>query len=177
MARVPLIDPGERPGLAAFAERVRGRRRGRFLNLYRVLLHSPPLAESWFEHANRVRWETRLDGRLRELVIVRLAHAAGAAYALRQHVPELAAAEGVTEEECAALADWRSSGLFDDRERAALAYADAMDREVAVPDEVFAALRAFFDDRRIVELTVLVGAYASQVRVLRALEVDLEPEG
>ncbi len=176
MARVPLIDPDDHPELAKLVTRIRGRRGGKVINVYRALLHSPPLAETWFEHINRVRWGTGIDGRLREIVIIRLGHLVASAYVLRQHVPELAAGEGVTEEECEALKDWRESGLFDDRERAALGYVDAMTLSATVPDEAFAPLRAHFDDREIVELTVMIGAYISHSRVLQALEVDLEAE-
>ncbi len=174
MARIPLIDPDRQPELAGFARRVRSRRRGRVINVYRMLLHSPPLAESWFEHINRVRWDTAIDGKLREIVIVRLAHMAGSAYVLRQHVPELAGAEGVPPEACAALQDWRSSELFDARERAALAYVDSVFHDIVVPDKVFEPLRACFDERQLVELTVLIGAYVAHTRVLQALEVDPE---
>ena len=72
MARVPLIDPDDHPELAELAERIRGRRGGKLINVYRTLLHSPRLAESWFEHINRVRWGTEIDGRLREIIIIRL---------------------------------------------------------------------------------------------------------
>jgi alkylhydroperoxidase family enzyme len=50
-----------------------------------------------------------------------------------------------------------------------------MTRDIAVPDDVFAALKGHFDDRQIVELTVLIGTYNMNARVLRALELDLEP--
>ena len=176
MARVPFIDPDDRPELSDLVERIRGRRRGSLINVYRTLLHSPPLAESWFEHINRVRWGTEIDGRLRELVSIRIGHLVGSAYVLRQHVPRLAAGEGVARDECDALADWATSSLFDARERAALAYVDAMTRHGAVPDATFAALEPHFSDRQIVELTMMVGAYISHARVLQALDVDLEAE-
>ena len=104
-----------------------------------------------------------------------MAHLTGAQYVLRQHVPSLAAAEGLTREECDALADWRASKLFTERERAALAYADTMTRDIAVPDAVFAELKRHFNTREIVELTVLIGTYNMNARVLQALELDLEP--
>lgn len=176
MARVALIDPDDHPELAELAGRIRGRRRGRLINVYRALLHSPPLAESWFEHINRVRWGTGIDGRLREIVIVRLGHLVASAYVLRQHVPGLAASEGVTKDECEALRDWRGSDLFDERERAVLGYVDAMTLEITVADEAFTPLKAHFNDREIVELTVMIGAYISHSRVLQALEVDLETD-
>ena len=57
-----------------------------------------------------------------------------------------------------------------------LAYADSMTREIVVPDAVFAQLKPHFDDRQIVELTVLIGTYNMNARVLQALELDLEPQ-
>ena len=176
MARVPLINPDHHPELAELAERIRGRRGGKLINVYRTLLHSPPLAQSWFEHINRVRWGTEIDGRLREIVIIRLGHLVKSAYVLRQHVPTLAASEGVTEEACDALKDWQESDLFDETERATLAYVDAMTLAITVPGETFTPLRAHFSHRQIVELTLMIGAYISHSRVLQALEVDLESD-
>jgi 4-carboxymuconolactone decarboxylase len=175
MARVPLIQEQDHPELADLVQRFSAGRRGRLINVYRMLLNSPPLAESWFNHSNAVRWKTTLDGRLREIVIIRMGHLTRCDYVLRQHVPSLALADGLTGEECDALADWRGSKFFDARERAALTYADAMTRDIAVPDDVFAAVKRHFGDRQIVELTVLIGTYNMNARVLRALELDLEP--
>ena len=175
MARVSYVEEGANPELDELIGRIRGARRGNLLKLYRLLLHSPALAESWFINNNAVRWKTELDGRLRELVILRVARLTGATYVIKQHVPELALAEGLTRQECDALADWRADNFFTERERAALAYADAMTRDIAVPDAVFDALRPHFSQRQIVELTVLVGTYNMQTRVLRALEIDPEP--
>ena len=140
-----------------------------------MLLNAPPLAESWFHHSNTVRWKTTLSGRLREIVIIRMGHLTGSQYVLRQHVPSLALADDLSLKECDALADWRASAFFSASERAALAYADTMTRDIAVPDEVFAQLKRHFDARQIVELTVLIGTYNMNARVLTALELDLEP--
>src|SRR5947209_14540830 len=126
MARVPLIDPKDRPECADLLEKIRTGRRGRVINIYRMLLNAPPLVESWFFHSNTVRWKTTLDGRLREIVIIRAGHALGSAYVLNQHVPALALADGLTLEECDALRDWQNSAFFSASERAALAYLDAM---------------------------------------------------
>ena len=174
MARVALIEPQAHPELAELMQELSAGRRGRLINVYRMLLNAPPLAASWFNHSNAVRWRTTLSGRLREIVIVRIGHLAQCDYVLRQHVPSLALADGLSMDECNALADWHGSQFFDARERAALAYADAVTRDIVVPDEVFAPVRHQFDDRQIVELTVLIGSYNMNARVLRALELDLE---
>jgi alkylhydroperoxidase family enzyme len=176
MARVPLIDPEDVPELSDFVDKIRSGRRGNVINVYRTLLHSPPLAESWFEHINKVRWGTEIDGRLREIVIIRLGHLVASAYVLRQHVPKLAAGEGMTEDECNALTDWKSSDFFSAAECATLAYVDAMTRDIVVSDDVFEPLRGPFTARQIVELTLMIGAYIAHARVLQALEVDLESD-
>ena len=175
MARIPLIDEKDHPEFAELVEKFRAGRRGRLINIYRMLLNSPALAESWFNHSNAVRWKTTLDGRLREIVIIRMGHLTHAQYVLRQHVPSLALADGLSLPECDALADWRDSPFFSPSERAALDYADVMTRDIVVPDEVFAAVARHFDQRQIVELTVLIGSYNMNARVLQALELDLEP--
>jgi alkylhydroperoxidase family enzyme len=116
----------------------------------------------------------RTSPRLRELVIVRIASIARYAYALDQHVPAIAVADGVSVDECEALKDWRASGRFDDPERAALAYADTLFAGADVPQEVFDAVRGHFNERELVELTVLVGTYLMHHRVFTALGVDVE---
>jgi alkylhydroperoxidase family enzyme len=175
MARVPLIDEKAHPEFADLVARFAAGRRGKLINIYRMLLNSPALAESWFNHSSAVRWKTALDGRLREIVIIRMGHLTHAEYVLRQHVPALALADGLSLEECAALADWRGSRFFDARERAALAYTDVMTRDIVVSDDVFDEVARHFDPRQTVELTVLIGTYNMNARVLQALELDLEP--
>ncbi|MSP94612.1 MAG: carboxymuconolactone decarboxylase family protein [Alphaproteobacteria bacterium] len=175
MARVTTIDEDERPELADLVGRIRAKRRGRLINVYRLLLHSPILAETWFAHNNAVRWNTGIDGRTREMVIIRVALLNRVDYVVKQHVPTLALAEGLTLAECDALNDWRSAEHFTPRDRAVLAYTDSMTRDIQVPDDVFAALRPFYDERGIVELTVLIGTYAMHNRVFQALEIDPEP--
>lgn len=174
MARISLIEKDRHPELADLIARISTGRRGRLLNVYRLLLHSPPLATTWFEHVGAVRWQTQLDGRLREMVIIRIALLNRIEYVIRQHVPELALAEGLTAEECDALGDWQASDRFAGRERAALAYADAMCRSAQVSDPVFTELRNHFGEREVVELTVLIGTYIMHNRVFGALEIDLE---
>jgi alkylhydroperoxidase family enzyme len=54
-----------------------------------------------------------------------------------------------------ALPEWRTSPLFDDRERAALAYVEEATRDKKVADATFETLRKHFNDREIVEITYL----------------------
>ena len=92
MARVPLIQEQDHPELAEVMEKYRAGRRGKLINIYRMLLNAPPLAESWFNHSNTIRWKTTLGGRLREIVIIRMGHLANSQYVLRHHLDPLDAA-------------------------------------------------------------------------------------
>jgi AhpD family alkylhydroperoxidase len=65
----------------------------------------------------------------------------------------LATYRGMTLEKLDAVADWRSSPLFEPRERAALAYVEEATRTKRVSDETFAAVRAHFSDEQIVAIT------------------------
>jgi alkylhydroperoxidase family enzyme len=70
-----------------------------------------------------------------------------------------------------ALQDWARSDLFSERERAVLAYADAMTLHVQVPDAIFAAVSAQFEPQQLVELTATVAAYNMVSRFLEALQI------
>ncbi len=106
MARVPLLD--ESAGAAVVAK-IRGKRGGRLLNLYRALLHSPGLASAWLDFNNAVRYETGLGERARELVIMRVAVLNHADYVFQIHRLRYAEPAGVTPAEIEALRDWRKS--------------------------------------------------------------------
>ena len=82
---------------------------------------------------------------------------------------------GLTAQQVEALFDWEKAGCFDERMRAVLAYTDAMTRDIAVADEIYAELRKHFSERQTVELSMLIGAYNMLTRFLKALKVDPEP--
>jgi alkylhydroperoxidase family enzyme len=179
MARVSNIEEKDHPELAELIGKVRAGRRGTLINVYKLLLHAPPLAACWLDLISTARFKTELDGRLREIVIIRVGYLNRTDYVVNQHVPELSIPEGLSKPESDALADsladWQGSAFFSPRERAALAYTDAVTRNVVVPDAVFDALRSHFSEREIVELTVLIGIYNMHTRVFMALGIDPEP--
>jgi len=175
MARLRYVNPDldDTETLAPLVERIREQRSGKLLELYRMLLHSPPVADGWLHLGTAVRYQAALDGRSRELAICRVGQLNGARYEWDHHVP-LARREGVSEEQLEALSDWPSSVHFDARQRALLAYADAMTRDVAVPDEIFDPLTEHFDEREVVELTATIAFYNMVSRFLVALAIEDE---
>jgi alkylhydroperoxidase family enzyme len=172
MARLPYPDV-DRPELATLVERIKRERGGRMLNLYRMLLHSPPLAEGWLTFFTAVRQKGVLSGRHRELAILRIAVINGADYEFKAHVP-FALKEGLTQAQLDALRAERTPDGLSEADRAVLAYADAMTRQVRVPDEVFAQARQQLPERELVELTVTIAGYNCVSRFLEAIQVDHE---
>ena len=169
MARIPYADLSH-PEAQPLVERIVAER-GSVLHLYQMLLHSPAVAGGWLNYLTSIRQLSTLPGDLRELVIMRVAVLNGAPYEADQHAP-IALKEGVTQAQLDALDGWQDSALFDARERAVLAYTDAMTRQVQVPDAVFQAARqAMGSDKLLVELTATVAAYNMVSRFLEALQV------
>ena len=90
---------------------------------------------------------------------------------------------GVSDEKILALEDYATSPLYDEKERAALEYAERMtftDRDV--DDELFSRLRGFFDEDALVELTATIAWENSSSKFNRALRVPSQhlwrdPEG
>jgi len=175
MARVRLLDELDHPELAEIIGKIKGARGGRLINIYRLMLHSPALANAWFDLNQAVRYGTEIDGMSREIAVIRVAILNDVEYVQQAHGPAYALKEGLTPAQVAAIADWRSSNLFSAPQRALLAYTDAMTRDIDVADDIFADLRNYFSERQTVELTMLIGAYNMLTRFLKALRVDPEP--
>jgi alkylhydroperoxidase family enzyme len=174
MARISLIDENATPAIAALAKKIRVARGGQLHVFYKALLHTPALASAWFDFNNAVRFQTGLGDRAREIVIMRVSALTGCDYVWSVHQSKYAGPAGLTPQEIEALRDWRKSGVYGEKERALLAYVDAMTQDVAVPDAVFNGMREHLSERAVVELTVLVAAYNMHTRVLRALDIDPE---
>lgn len=99
-----------------------------------------------------------------ELVYLRVSQLNGCAHCLDRHSRALRRL-GASAEKLALLPAWREGGsLFDARERAALAWSEAIDAagETGVPDAEFAAVSAVFGAKEVVDLTIaaaLMGVY------------------
>jgi alkylhydroperoxidase family enzyme len=174
MARVPSIEEKDHPELSELIGKIKGARGGRLINIYRLMLHSPALANAWFELNQAVRYGSEIDGQSRELAVIRVAILNEVDYVERAHGPAYALKEGLTPEQVTAVGNWQPSKLFTNQQRALLAYTDAMTREINVADDVFAEVRKHFSERQVVELTMLIGAYNMLTRFLKALQVDPE---
>lgn len=181
MPRIPYLTD-DQVGPPELVDAIRARRGGTLLNLDRLLLHSPPLAEGWNQMMGRVRRDLALSPLLRELAMCGVAVLNGADYELHHHAPLYLEAGG-TEAQLVALGRLRDAPeavcadpVFDAVQRAALALVVQSTRQVAVDDAVFAAARAALgDDRLLFELVAVVASYNMVSRILVACGVM--PEG
>jgi AhpD family alkylhydroperoxidase len=99
-----------------------------------------------------------LEHTLLELVKTRVSQINGCAFCLDMHTQDARAA-GETEQRLYALSAWRETPFFSDRERAALAWAEAVTRlDGGVPDEAYQAAREHFSEKEVVDLTWAVVA-------------------
>ena len=100
-----------------------------------------------------------LDPKLLELVKMRASQMNGCAYCIDMHSKD-ARARGETEQRLYALDAWRETPFFDARERAALAWTEAVTRisDGHVPDDVFEEVRKHFSEKELVDLTVAIVA-------------------
>ena len=102
--------------------------------------------------------QTALGPQLIELVKMRASQINGCAYCLDAHSKVLRKG-GETEQRIYLLNAWRESPLYTPRERAALAWTDALTRiaETHAPDEVYDEVCRHFDAKEVVDLTTLIG--------------------
>jgi AhpD family alkylhydroperoxidase len=172
--RLPLLptEPDD-PVTAAVYETFRAEDRDP-IALYRVLAHSPTMLRAYAGLARGLRYEAATPRALRELMILRTAQVTASDYEWAQH-RGMAAAAGVSEQRVAALAGWRESDLFDERERAALRAVDEM-HAIALSDEAFAALVAATSPGEAVELVLLAAFYQAVSRMIQAFGLTVEPE-
>jgi len=118
-----------------------------------------------------------LPPNLRELGITRAGFAAGSQFVYSQHC-KAARAAGVVEEKVAAIPAWGASPVFDDSERAVLAYTDELIlADGRVQDATFEALKTFLSDEAILELTYAVCTYRLHATMCRALRLEYDDIG
>ena len=94
-----------------------------------------------------------------DLVYLRVSQINNCAYCLDMHTRDLLA-KGQPIEKLALVQTWPEAGdLFDDRERAALAWAESVTRvaDTGVPDQAYDAARKVFGERELVDLTLSIG--------------------
>jgi AhpD family alkylhydroperoxidase len=107
-----------------------------------------------------------LDHKLLELVKLRASQINGCAWCMDMHTKELRAS-GESEQRLYLLSAWRECPFYSERERAALAWSEALTSlaDSSVPDDVFALARAQFNEEELVKLTLAIVAINGANRI------------
>lgn len=103
--------------------------------------------------------KSTIEKNLQELVEYRVSQINGCAYCLDMHSKDLRHG-GETEQRIYLVSAWRETDLYTPREKAALAWAEAVTRleRQEVPDEVYEFAKKEFTDEELVDLTLVVAA-------------------
>ena len=116
----------------------------------------------------------RLDPVLRELGQTRAGWARGCQFVFSQHCKSLRGL-GVAEDKIAAVPAWTVSALFDEKERAVLAWADALVLGGGrAPEALVAKLKSFLSDEEILELTYITCLYDMHAVMTKALRLEFD---
>ena len=107
-----------------------------------------------------------IETSLLDLINFRVSQINGCAYCLDMHSKDLRA-HGETEQRLYMMDAWRESPLYTERERAALAWAEAVTRleKKSVPDEVYEQAMAQFSEEELVDLTMAINGINSWNRL------------
>jgi AhpD family alkylhydroperoxidase len=121
-----------------------------------------------------------LETSLLELVKIRASQINGCAYCIDMHTKD-ARADGESEQRIYALSAWRETPFFTDRERAALAWTEALTRvsETHAPDELYEEVRQRFTEKELVALTMAIVAINGWNRMMigfRAVPGTYQPQ-
>jgi AhpD family alkylhydroperoxidase len=117
---------------------------------------APTAMQPWIELGKTIP-NDGLEPLLKELVMMRTSQINGCAWCLHHHLIDARKA-GESEDRLHLLNAWRESTLYSDRERAALAWTEALTlvSQTHAPDEAYAAVARYFSAEEQVKLTSLI---------------------
>lgn len=170
MARVPYLNEEDLP--EDYRQYL-----SRPITLFRGLANSPGALKVHHAFGEWIRWECKVDGRLRELVILLVGYLENSPYEWSHHI-QIAQKFGVTEQDVDQLISYANGGAHDFTEAEVLALRATHEVTEAgkASAEVVEGLKAHFDNEELTDILVIASFYCYVVRVLASLEIDVEPE-
>jgi 4-carboxymuconolactone decarboxylase len=170
MSRIPLVSIEQQP------EPVRRwmARRGN-LKVFRLLANAPRVFPGWTHMVDELFESPTFSQRMREVVILRVAHLQGSRYELSQHV-SIARDAGLTDQQINAIldTDHPDAAGFSDTERTALDVTTELCTTHQLRDDTFAAAQAVFGDEALTELLMIISCYYGLALVLNAADLDVD---
>lgn len=112
---------------------------------------------------NKYLSKSPIEKRLLDLIDYRISQINGCAYCLDMHSKDLIV-EGESDQRIYVLSAWREAPFYSERERAALSWAEAVNK-FDVPDEVYEEVRKQFSEEELIYLTMQINALSSYNRL------------
>ena len=148
--------------------------KNRNANIFRMMAHSPSHLEQYCRLGGAIPHRGELDPVVRELAITRTGILCQAPYEIVAH-KRIGKNVGVSDEQNAALENWREATCFSEVQRAALAFADEVVALRRPTDATFNAIAARLTPGALVELQLAVGFYVMTSKFLETFDIDLQP--
>ena len=138
---------------------------------FNAMLYAPPVGHALQELGAAIRFRSRLTPRIREMAILVVAQAWDSAYERASHEP-IGREAGLTDEEIEALGAGADPGFADKQEQVAYSVVRALTGPAAdLDDEEYDTAVAVLGEQALVELSTLVGYYATLAMQLRIFRV------
>jgi alkylhydroperoxidase family enzyme len=144
-----------------------------YTNIFATLLRHPTLTLDYRRFGDTLR-KGVLPARDREILVLRTAWRCRAAYEWGQHV-SMAQSIGMSNDEIALVARFPQDDRWSPFERALLRAADDLHDQATISDDVWATLAERYDDRGMVEVSMLVGNYHMLAFLMNSARVQPEP--
>lgn len=145
------------------------------LSIFKVLLHQPELARAINDLLGVILFNSQLDSRLRELIIMRLAWSTNSVYEWTQHW-NIATSLGVSKDDLLGVRDWNTHQGFGPTEHAVMNAVDETVKDGEVSQSTWDALTEFVssDPPILLELLSAIGAWRMISSLLKSLRIPLE---
>lgn len=171
MARVPYRDAAD---LAADYQQYLKRP----ITLFRGLANSPGALKVHHEFGEWIRWECKLDAKLREQIILLVGLMHQSRYEVSHHIQIAMDSFGVTEAEIWDIIAFLDSKptAFSEAALAALTLSQELVTNGKLTDETWAAAAGHFGNEEMSDIVVIASFYVYVVLVLAGLQIDVEPD-
>jgi uncharacterized peroxidase-related enzyme len=172
--RIPMLEREQVEGeIAALYDKIY-EERGIVPYMFKTVAHVPALALGFAALLKPLMADGELAAWYKELVATRVASLNTCEYCFSSH-RYTARLRGATVNQIDAV-DSYESGPFTEKEKAGFRYADRLHTSThAIDDTAYAAVKQYFSDKEIIELTAVAAAFEFFTRFVSALEVPVTP--
>ena len=153
----------------------RAAQNGRVLNIFRTMIHHPPLWRAWGRFAGHVLRESTLPDREREILILRIGWLCQSEYEFGQHT-RIGQEAGLSLDEIKRVTEGPDAPGWSNGDILLLRAADELHADAFVSDPTWAALAEQYSTQQLMDLVFTVGQYNLVSMALNTLGVQLEPE-